>query len=191
VKNMVKNTHNMASKYVPPHMRNPGTAPPPVPHRSGRRYVPRHQPEPEPVEAPPALPDVNSDHAFPQLGNTAAAESKWVGKKSFAVMATEWKDAEEIEKIAQQTESFTEFRLPRFTNQRRYVEPEEEYEEEEAPVEQTSTDEGWTEVKPKIRKIRREKTIEERIAEEEAAEQEKNAETCWNEEGDEGTTVWN
>jgi len=187
----------MASKYVPPHLRNPPAAPPSVPYRSGRRNPQRYRaPEPEPVEAPPALPDVNSDHAFPQLVNTAAAENKWTGKKSFAIMATEWKDAEEIEKIAQQTESFTEFRLPRFTNQRRYVEPDEEYEEEEAPVERTSTDEGWTEVKPKIRKIRREKTIEERIAEEEAAEQEKQAETCWNEDddrerGDKSMSVWN
>jgi hypothetical protein len=111
-----------------------------------------------------------------------------VGKKSFAILATEWKDAEETEKIAQSTESFTEFRLPRFTNQRRYVEPEEDYEEEEAPVQRTHGEDEWTEVKPKVRKIRREKTIEERIAEEEAAEQEKQ-DTCWNEDNAE-TTVW-
>jgi hypothetical protein len=178
----------MASKYVPPHIRNKPAQETSVPGRVNRR---RYQPEPEPVKEPEPKLDF-SDKSFPQLGCSVTTEPKWAGKKSFASLATEWKEAHETAQVSSQADTYTEFRLPHFTNARRYVEVEEEhFSEEEAakPVTRYAEDDGWTEVKPKPRKVHREKTIEERIAEEEAAEQEK-AGTCWNEDGDEPTTVW-
>jgi hypothetical protein len=178
----------MASKYVPPHIRNKPAQETSVPGRVNRR---RYQPEPEPVKEPEPKLDF-SDKSFPQLGCSVTTEPKWAGKKSFASLATEWKEAHETAQVSSQADTYTEFRLPHFTNARRYVEVEEEhFSEEEAakPVARDAEDDGWTEVKPKPRKVHREKTIEERIAEEEADEQEK-AGTCWNEDGDEPTTVW-
>jgi hypothetical protein len=183
----------MASKYVPPHIRNKPAQETSAPVRVNRRYASKYQPEPEPVKEPEPKLDF-SDKSFPQLGCSVTTEPKWAGKKSFASLATEWKEADETAQVSSQTETYTEFRLPRFTNVRHYVEVEEERfsEEEEtrpAPAEAEAEDDGWEEVKAKTRKVHREKTIEERIAEEEAAEQEK-AGTCWNEDGDEPTTVW-
>ena len=179
----------MASKYVPPHIRNKPAQETSVPGRVNRR---RYQPEPEPVKEPEPKLDF-SDKSFPQLGCSVTTEPKWAGKKSFASLATEWKEADETTQVSSQAETYTEFRLPRFTNVRHYVEVEEERcsEEERAKPapEDAEEDDGWEEVKAKPRKVHREKTIEERIAEEEAAEQEK-AGTCWNEDGDEPTTVW-
>ena len=171
----------MASKYVPPHILNKPA------HENRRRY----QSEPEPVKEPEPKLDF-SDKSFPQLGCSVTTEPKWAGKKSFASLATEWKEADETSQVSSQAETYNEFRLPRFTNARRYVEVEEErFSEEECakPAPEDAEDDGWEEVKAKPRKVHREKTIEERIAEEEAAEQEK-AGTCWNEDGDEPTTVW-
>jgi len=152
----------------------------------------RYQSEPEPVKEPEPKLDF-SDKSFPQLGCSVTTEPKWAGKKSFASLATEWKESDETTQVSSQAETYTEFRLPRFTNVRHYVEVEEERcsEEERAKPapEDAEEDDGWEEVKAKPRKVHREKTIEERIAEEEAAEQEK-AGTCWNEEGEETTTVW-
>lgn len=162
----------MASKYVPPHIRNKPAQETSVPGRVNRR---RYQPEPEPVKEPEPKLDF-SDKSFPQLGCSVTTEPKWAGKKSFASLATEWKEAHETAQVSSQADTYTEFRLPHFTNARRYVEVEEEhFSEEEAakPVARDAEDDGWTEVKPKPRKVHREKTIEERIAEEEADEQEK------------------
>jgi len=179
----------MASKYVPPHIRNKPAQETSAPSRVNRR---RYQPEPEPVKEPEPKLDF-SDKSFPQLGCSVTTEPKWAGKKSFASLATEWKEADETTQVSSQAETYTEFKLPRFTNVRHYVEVEEERcsEEERAKPapEDAEEDDGWEEVKAKPRKVHREKTIEERIAEEEAAEQEK-AGTCWNEDGDEPTTVW-
>jgi hypothetical protein len=178
----------MASKYIPPHIRN---KPAQESSASGRVNRRRYQPEPEPVKEPEPKLDF-SDKSFPQLGCSVTTEPKWLGKKSFASLATEWKDSDETTQVSSQTETYTEFKLPRFTNARRYVEVEEERfseEEETKPASADGEDDGWEEVKAKPRKVHREKTIEERIAEEEAAEEEK-AGTCWNEDGDEPTTVW-
>jgi hypothetical protein len=178
----------MASKYVPPHIRNKPAQESSAPGRVNRR---RYQSEPEPVKEPEPKLDL-SDKSFPQLGCSVTTEPKWAGKKSFASLATEWKEAVETAQVSSQTDTYTEFRLPRFTNARHYVEVEEEHfsEEERAkPAPEDAEDDGWEEVKAKTRKVRHEKTIEEKIAEEEAAEQEK-AGSCWNEDGDEPTTVW-
>ena len=192
IKNSEKPQYKMASKYVPPHMRNSGTAQPSGSQRNNRRYAPRYQPEPEPVKEPEPVLDT-SDKSFPQLGNGAMISNKWVGTKSFASLATEWKEADETAQLSSNVDSYSEFRLPRFTNTHRYVEAEEQFHEEDEakPPSEETEDNGWTEVKTKVRKVHRKKTIEEQIAEEEEEERRKKAESCWNEDGEETTTVWN
>ena len=73
------------------------------------------------------------------------------------------------------------------------MEAEEQFHEEDEakPPSEETEDNGWTEVKTKVRKVHRKKTIEEQIAEEEEEERRKKAESCWNEDGEETTTVWN
>jgi hypothetical protein len=184
----------MASKYVPPHIRNKPAQDAPSSARNNRR---RYQPEPEPVKVPEPVLDT-SDKSFPQLGNGATTGNKWVGTKSFATLATEWKDADETKEVASsQVESFTKFQLPRFTNVPRYhedVSPDYDSDEIAQVHPQEDNDEGWTEVKAKTRKVRREKSIDqleaEREADEEAAHEDM-MDSCWNKEAEnDTTTVW-
>jgi hypothetical protein len=182
----------MASKYVPPHIRNKPAQETSAPGRVNRR---RYQSESEPVKEPEPTLDF-SDKSFPQLGCSVTTDAKWAGKKSFASLATEWKEADETAQVSLQADSYTEFKLPRFTNLRHYVEVEEERfseEEDTKPGPAEGEDDGWEEVKAKTRKVRREKTIEEKIAEQEAADAREKEESCWHEDNycTSMPTVWN
>ena len=176
---IVKNhTTKMASKYLPPHIRNKNV---------GRRHASREQDIPEETTVPTLD---TSDQSFPQLGACSATDNKWTGKKSFASLATEWKDADETARaveLTNESDSRLEFTLPRFTNRHHYVEVEEyrENNEEKTKVACDDEDDGWTEVKQKVR-FKRELTLEEKYAD--IPEEDMKRETCWNEEE---TTEWN
>lgn len=141
----------MSSKYVPPAMRN-----------KQRKSQP-------PVEEPKVC-EMN-DTNFPALGEVPKKVTVWGGTKSFAELASEWKEKQETDELMKQHEEEkksqqpTYYRqnvpLPKFHNVRRFVEPEDD-EEVAKPVNKKEDDEGWTVVDRT--KVRREKTFEERMA---------------------------
>jgi hypothetical protein len=196
----------MASKYVPPHMRNNAVrtetmnVAPPIQHRRDNRqnYKSQWQIEQD-VKAEnnkkKKLEDEKgrefNDNNFPSLVSAPTNKTVWGGQKSFAVLASEWKQTEEVKKESSETEKNEQrsyiyrqnLPLPKFHNVRRFVEPEDE---EDTPVETTVNDDSdWKLVDRK--KIRREKTIEEKLAETEDinddsvwnADAPEEHETCW------------
>jgi hypothetical protein len=124
---------------------------------------------------------------FPSLGAPTSKVRVWGGEKSFASMATEWeqqkkKEEEEKQKTKEEQNSNSYRRhnvpLPQFHNVRRFIDSEDETEEVEQvhKPNPNEDEEGWTVVDRK--KIRREKTIEEKFAEKEQ-HQEENENTVW------------
>lgn len=187
------------AKYVPPHMRNGASetpAPPPPPPR--QRYHRKSQWElekEEQVQKQKADEVENekkrelTEENFPVLGSVPSNMKVWGGPKTFATLATEWDDKkkkEENEKKQKELEEQDETAfhkrvtapLPRFHNVHRFVEPEDDEEDEEQPVEQKvdPEEQGWVTVDRK--KYRREKTLEEKLARPPTPEE--NDETVWN-----------
>lgn len=134
---------------------------------------------------------------FPALGEPSSRLTIWGGAKSFATMAVEWDEKskkEEIENKEQQEkedEQTTIFRrrnampLPQFHNVHRFVEPEDE-EEEQISKPTSVEDDGWVTVDR--RKYRRQKTIEERMARPPTPE---NDSSVWNNDApEERDTCW-
>lgn len=169
----------MASKYVPPQLRN----------------------KKDTAKVAPIVEEVRSiDESFPVLGNmsTIRVAGQQTGK-SFASMASEWAvDAERQKKDDDLKKHYREtlderynhpaISLPRFHNVRHFVEPEDDEEEETKPTSTNNDEGGWIEVRRK-NKTRRPKTFEEKLAEDELNQAEpKNEDTVWNAEDDE--TYW-
>lgn len=189
------------SKYVPPHMRNKTSepTPPPAPPRP-QRYNNRKsqwQLEQEEEEKKKVIQQQElekkkefTEDNFPSLGSAPTSVKVWGEKKTFAALAVEWnKKAEEDaieqkhrEKEEQEAALFhrrANVPLPRFHNVHRFVEPEDEdddeLEEEFNQPPANPEEEGWTVVDRAKR--RRQKTIEERL---ERSPTPENDDTVWN-----------
>lgn len=112
----------------------------------------------EKEEAIKAVKDLeNTEANFPVLSKSAVSTKKWIGK-SFKSLASEWKDYADNEKFEEDqmkaiididNQSHFVFVLPKFDNNHRYEE-----EEEESPKKEVNEFE-WTVVdRTKVRKVR-------------------------------------
>lgn len=134
-----------------------------------------------------------NDTNFPSLGSTnVRTNGNW--NRSFAVLATEWNQKEDEEKKKQaneksQTEQYgsskTIFNLPLFQNVKRFVEPEEELDDEvEKPV---PVDDWVTVERKKFRKTKssidddRSSTGSQDNKDDTVWDQPEEHETCWDE----------
>lgn len=133
---------------------------------------------------------------FPTLGPSSNRKTVWGGAKSFAALAVEWDEKSKMEeKPEEKEEPVNMFRrrnaipLPQFHNVHRFVEPEDDNEEEQPSKPTPVEDDGWVTVDR--RKYRRQKTIEEKLARPPTPDQNDNSvwndqapeerETCWDE----------
>lgn len=135
-----------------------------------------------------------TDTNFPSLGNPPTKMSVWGGTKSFAAMAAEWdekKKNDDIEKLQQKREEVHIYHrqnipLPHFHNIGKFVEPEDDYEDNKTTKNENTEDSGWTVVDTK--KYRREKTLEERLNRPPTPE---NGDSVWNNDApEEHETCW-
>lgn len=199
----------MASKYVPPAMRN---AKKETVHESPKKFEPRRNYKPqweveresnEEVVKQKALEEEKgrelTDNNFPRLVALPTKLSVWGGSRSFADLANEWKEKtveDEISKKNAEDEKNEErtyvyrqnLPLPKFHNVRRFVEADDEedsYVEAAPQANPTDDDSGWTLVDRK--KVRREKTFEEKLA----AHAETTDDSVWNADApEEHETCW-
>lgn len=164
----------MASKYLPPHLRN----------------------RKDTAKVSPILEEVKSiEEKFPALSNTNTVRvTEQKPGKSFASLATDWANESERQKEEDDNQRYyrqtmndvhkqSSIPLPKFHNVRHFVEPEDD-EKETTPAMVNNDETGWIEVRRK-KKDRRPKTFEEKLAEDELKEQEPKEETVWNTEDDE------
>lgn len=198
------------SKYVPPHIRKGVSAetplsPPMPPTRQRYHRKSQWELEKEEQERKQKAVDIETEKKrelteenFPVLGNSNSSVKVWGGQKTFASLATEWDDKKKKDEIEQKQKELDEQEsmfhkkvvapLPRFRNVHRFVEPEDDEEGDERPVQQQNDDEkGWVTVDRK--KYRREKTFEEKLARPSSPEE--NGDTVWD--GDaphENETCW-
>lgn len=157
-------------------------------------------PEPAPAPAPEQV--LSKEEEFPTLvENSQIRVFGSASGKTFASLASSWaKDAEaqQAQETAkkQENETLEMLRkrrmapLPQFHNVRRFIEPEDDVEEEEEETPKTSTDpneQGWTEVRSK-KKYRKPKTFEERMARPPTPDESNKDETVWTTADDE--TYW-
>ena len=130
-----------------------------------------------------------NDTNFPALGGGSAASSRpsW-GGKSFASLASSWKEAEDYEKDKSFSEEsgHTDFVLPTFKLRSNFVEEAPQELPPEKPV--VKEEEEWIEVRKK-QYVKKEKTLEEKYPDPDGDEQDTvwnpdqpaEHETCWDE----------
>ncbi len=129
---------------------------------------------------------MNTEENFPSLGNSQipAKAGVW-GAKRGADLAKEWaeheerrKMEEEIRKEHKKREEIYTFSMPKFHNAGYYPEEEDSFEEDEETVNKLETNElvedGWVDVKKKVRKVKPTKQ-----SDSEESEEEKKDETVW------------
>ena len=131
---------------------------------------------------------------FPSLGTPTSQVRVWGGTKSFAELAVEWdekKKKEEhekkVEEVVQPVKNRQNVPLPRFNNIHRFVEQEDFEQPEQKPTEE----DDWVTVRHK--KIRREKTFEEKIQKikEDQSYEDVHDESVWNNDApQEHETCW-
>lgn len=151
------------SSYIPPHMRN---------RNKERKASWKEQKEQEEAAKMKTL--KNTDENFPSLGSSSSAvKSSWGGSKSFAALATEWKEHETEQKAEEERRRLHEIRT------RTVVIPHNHYSSfnhvnednyaDDVPLNQNMENDEWTTISKKVKPLR-EKTIEEldREMEEEA-----------------------
>lgn len=130
----------------------------------------------------------NNDTNFPALGGgSASSRPSWSGK-SFASLASSWKEAEDYEKETSSFEdsSHTDFILPTFKLRSNFVEEPPQELPLEKPV--VKEEDEWIEVRKK-QHIKKEKTLEEKYPDADGDEQDTvwnpdqpaEHETCWDE----------
>lgn len=167
-----------SNKYVPPQMRNKKETVEEKPRPSFRRTYQKPQwevekeenerkqlAEQQELEKKRELTDEN----FPSVSSTAPRVSSWNGKKTFAALAVEWEEKAKEDDVQekQKDEHVAQFQkrttipLPQFHNIHRFVEPEDEPEQEPKKKQSDPDEEGWVTVDRK--KYRRQKTIEEKL----------------------------
>lgn len=167
---------NKMSSYVPPHSR--------------RGYANKTKTG---IEKGQDIVIENTEENFPTLVSQTSVKFWNSDKKTFAQLATEWNEKAKEEEITKQAEAEESQRieasprythsLPKFHNVHRFVEPEDE--PEEPPAVAPINDDGWVTVQ---RKIRREKTFQEKFNRPETPPQD----TVWNadEHPNEHETCW-
>lgn len=128
----------------------------------------------------------NTDENFPTLGGSSMPnKSSWSGNKSFASLASEWKDLDNEKKLEEERSRVHEIRNRTIVFSHKIshyddIEEEDSYDSTGHVPSQTNPEEdGWTTISKKIRPIR-EKTLEEleREAEDERKEREEQ-ESMW------------
>jgi hypothetical protein len=131
----------------------------------------------------------HTEENFPTLLGTGYAPPPKILGKSFANMATEWKEHDEDKKAYENTEpKYPPLNLPRFHSIHRFVEPEDESSKVQINLVE-NTEEAWITVeskKPKVKKT--DLSVEdliEKYGDPDASSEED--ETVWK---DEDTTVW-
>jgi len=163
----------MASKYVPPYLRN----------------------KKETTKVVPVVEEiVPTEDNFPALGSgvTTTKVFDQSAGKSFASLASTWateveqqKKADELKKNYEDTQDQIRrhpvVALPKFQNVRHFVEPEDDELEDDQPNPPAvdKEEEGWTEVRPK-KKARRPKTFEEKMARPPTPDENSKDDTVWN-----------
>ena len=169
-------------------------------HYNRRKYVPyatqRQREEQEERERKLAQEESekkqleNTEENFPTLMGGVAPPPK-ILPKSFANLASEWKDHEEDKKVYDAMEpKYPVLNLPKFHTIHRFVEEEEQEEQVEEAPKSKPVEEEWTVVKSKY-KPRRAKTLIEKYGDPDAPEEEVHEEeetvwreshqTCWDE----------
>lgn len=178
------------SSYVPPHARRARQ----VVERSRRDYIEQEKAIQQKQEERLQKSIENTEENFPSLSGSRLVTKAWsTGTKTFAQLANEWseKTVEDALLKPKQDESIhpvqrQSYTLPTFHNVHRFVEPEDEQIEEEEQPHSSNNDDGWVVV---ARKVRREKTIEEKLNRPETPPTD---ETVWNADGHpaEHETCW-
>lgn len=156
--------------YVPPHMRDNQTMenkqrPPRPPRRPYYKPFWEVEEERKKAELEEARKQAErglerTEENFPTLGNAAAKQTTWGGRK-FNELAAEWREQTDREKeVVEEEKHDVAFVLPRFHNVRRFAEPEEEV-FEPRPAVSVDPEGEWETVARKPRKEKRELTFEE------------------------------
>lgn len=129
---------------------------------------------------------------FPTLGSLPTKVTVWDGNQSFADLAQKWQEKSQIDKIEKNQQTQDNYRLmynaplPRFHNIHRFVEQDNEEEDETEIV--PNQDDGWTLVDNK--KFNKKKTVDETFNRSPTPELENSVwdtdapnehETCWDE----------
>lgn len=192
----------MSNYYDAPKRRYPN-----IPRdRQQRRYIPRNdilqkqqQEQEQQLEFQKKMEDTPEN--FPALGQISTSEnSVWGGNKSFAQLASEWKQEEDkteiMKRIEEKEQDKTNFAIPKFNNIHRFTEEIPQQYQEFDEVEEVSKqdiakneeDEWVTVTSRKQRKPKRELTIEEKFPDPE----DQNGNSVWNEdfEKQEYETCW-
>lgn len=157
------------TSYIPPHAR-----------RTKERKAPWKMEEDVKIKSL-----ANTDENFPKLGGSSTVnKSSWSGNKSFASLASEWKELDADKKMDEERSRLHEIRtrnIVLFHKIPHYDEVDEDsYNSlDEAPPQTNPEEEGWTTISKKIRPIR-EKTLDEleREAEDERRQREEQ-ESMW------------
>lgn len=126
----------------------------------------------------------NTEENFPTMLGSGLAPPPKIMRKSFANLASEWKEHEEDKKAYEIMEpKYPALNLPKFHTIHRFVESEDQEDEQvEEPPKETPQEDEWIEVKSKY-KPRREKTLIEKYGDPDASEEEVKEEedTVWRE----------
>lgn len=143
------------SSYIPPHMRN---------RNKESKASWKEQKEQEEDAKMKTL--KNTDENFPSLGGSGSVKkSGWGGSKTFASLATEWKEHESEQKAEEERRRQHEIRIRTvvvpYTHRAHFDSiAEEAYDDmEEAPIRPVNEEDEWTTISKKAKPIR-EKTIE-------------------------------
>lgn len=143
------------SSYIPPHMRN---------RNKERKASWKEQKEREEEEKMKSL--KNTDENFPSLGGSGSVKkTSWGGSKSFASLATEWKEHETQKKIDDERRRLHEIRTRTIVIPHSHTNiTDESYDEKDDTYETTESlvpeNDEWTTISKKLRPIH-EKTVEE------------------------------
>jgi hypothetical protein len=173
----------MAS-YVPPHSRNKGSRTPSWKIREEERENERLSNL------------VQTESNFPTLSSgESKTRPKWGGQKSFAALATEWKEKTDEEKEAEEHERLRQVRMacttavPRFYRMHS-IEENEVYESGEIIDKPQNADEDWTLISKKARPPPKEVTHEQLDKEYAAIEKGNDEKSMWNDEPRDYETYW-
>lgn len=168
--------------YVAPHSRN----------KSGRK--PSWKAEEEKQESARISKLITTETNFPSLpSGYAKAPNIWGGSKSFASLASEWKEKSDEDKAAEEHERLRQIRMastaptPRFYR----MQPIEDdyYENEEVVHKPENSEEDWTLISKKVR-VAKEISHEQLDKEYAEAENEKQENNMWNDQPRDHETYW-
>jgi hypothetical protein len=164
-------------------------------YQNRRRTFYKPSSEKEPIDPQKGV--ENNETNFPTLCSVASKAPTWsTGQKTFSQLASEWKTDEDDKKRMEDMEKATgidndaPFVLPTFNNIQRYVEPEDELPEDESPPAPPPTEDdevGWTTVRNRKPRIKKELVFKEEDFDRSSQDSRDNTvwdtreehETCW------------